>query len=249
MEIKVFKKLNKVKSDRQLVFFPYLGGHADSFSGLADMIGGDIEIWSFNLPGHGIDTKHELLQDINSVMDLCLQEINKILKKNCIFFGHSMGGIIAYFLTQSIFSTEKNLEKSITLILSACSTPAEFYGLNTSHLSDKELLEKLTTFDNIFDEILYERSLRDYFLPIFRADFKILESSSLCDIFPLDVPVYFLWGENDKIVTLDSVIKWSRYFSTEINLLPIKNAPHMFLHTQPRVIAQLIEGIVKGARP
>lgn len=243
MNTRLFQQLKKGKGEQQVIFFPYLGGHADNFYLLANSISEDIDIWSSNLPGHGKCFQREFLQDINSVVSLYTQEIQRIAKSNCIYFGHSMGGIIAYFLLQRLFASEENIAKPAALILSACPTPAEFRLLNTSRLSDKELLEELVAYDGMSEEILKEQCLLDYLMPIFRADFKILESSSLCNFLPLNIPVYFLWGENDRIVPVDSVIKWSKYFLTEINLIPVENGSHMFLEDKCLVVAEVIEKI------
>ncbi len=248
MHTQVFHQLKKGKGDQQLILFPYLGGHADSFSVLANSIREEIEIWSSNLPGHGRCTQGELLEDINSVVNLYVKKIQKICKPNCIYFGHSMGGIIAYFLAQHILSAEDNLVKPAAIILSACRTPAEFNRLNVPKLADGDLLAKLINYGGMSDEILKERSLLDYLMPIFRADFKILESSSLCSVSPLNIPVYFLWGENDKIVPIESVIKWSKYFSSEINLFPIRNVAHMFTQNQLKEVTHLIENIIDMSR-
>lgn len=247
MQNKLFQQLKKGTGAQQLIFFPYLGGHADNFITLAESLSTDFEIWSANLPGHGKCTELELLEDINSVINLYANEIKKIIKPNCIFFGHSMGGIIAYFLLHHLINVNNFIEeKTTTLILSACATPAEFKKLSISSLSDEELLNRFRTYSAIPGKILQDKSLLDYLIPIYRTDFKILESSSLCKVIPLSVPVYFLWGENDKIVAIDSVLKWSNYFTSQINLLPIKNASHMFIHEQCFIVKQVIEKIVLG---
>lgn len=246
MDKRIFRQLKLGEGKRQLICFPYLGGYANSFIELANTLSDDIEVWASNLPGHGGCTL-EPLQDIKSVLDLYYIELQAIIKPQSIFFGYSMGGIVAYFLAQRILDSEKYPTKSITLILTSCTTPCAFKMKNYSSLSNDKLIEHLISYDGIPNELINEESLLEYFLPVFRADFKILETSATHDFKPLDIPVYYLWGENDKIVSIDSVIQWSKYFGNEINMTPIENGAHMYIHDNVSVLAEHLEEIIKPA--
>ncbi|MEC5423609.1 alpha/beta fold hydrolase [Virgibacillus sp. C22-A2] len=160
-------------------------------------------VWAANPPGHG-GSNLEPLHDIRSLIGLYYEELQEIIKPQSVFFGHSMGGIVAYFLLQRMLDSTKHNIEGITLVLSACNTPKEFKTTNYSNLSDDKLIDHLLTYDGIPDELIHERNLLNFFLPVFRADFKILESSPMHDFTPLELPVYFLWGENDRIVPMES---------------------------------------------
>lgn len=241
MKHDVFYQL-KTGKDQQLVCFPYLGGYINSFSELAKALNEKVEVWSANSPGHG-GSASTPLQDIHSLVDLYFSELLKIIKSQCIFFGHSMGGVVAYFLAQKIFAADDYPIKPRAIVLSACNTPSYFRNKNISGLVDSDLIKHLMTYGGIPDEILEEKSLLSYFLPVYRADFMILETAALCDYKPLDIPVYFLWGEKDEIVSFDEVLKWSNYFTTEINLFPIENAPHMFVDGKTAVVTKHLDTI------
>lgn len=238
----VFQCLKERKTQQQLICFPYLGGYANVFLKLATILKEDIEVWSLNLPGHG-SSKEKSLEDINSVIDLSFQLLQPIAKSNYVFYGHSMGGIIAYFLTQRIMKEPQYLIKPSALILSASAPPSDFNDKKYSSLADPDLIAHIITYEGISKELIQEKSLLEYLLPIFRADFKILESSASCEFKPLDIPVYFFWGEADKIVSIDTAIKWSKYFSQNIKLIPIPNGRHLFVQDQVEYIAKQLESI------
>lgn len=241
MENKLFRILKAGNHTKwQLVCFPYLGGYANSFFRLANLLPNSIEVVAVNLPGHG-DCKNEPLKDINSVIDLCLREIGSIIKPNCVFLGHSMGGVIAYFLLQKM---KKSITTPKCLILSACNPPS-YFKTPYSNFASNELLEYLIYCGGIPTEILNEKKFLQEYLPVFRADFKILEDALLQKFKLLNIPAYFLWGENDKLVGVDLVSEWLNYFVNPIKIIPIKNGSHMFIQENPELITMCIKNIIK----
>lgn len=243
MNNKIFHQL-KEGYDKQLICFPYLGGYINSYFKLANYLSDKIEVWSSNPPGHG-SSSSEPLRDVHSLLDLYFCELKKIVKSPYILFGHSMGAIVAYFLAQKIFNSAQYPIKPTALVLSASNTPAYFDDKKISALPNDKLIERILIDGGIRDVIIKEKTLVEYFIPIYRADFMILESAAMLDYEPLDVPVYFLWGENDKIVSFDEIIKWSNYFINKINLIPVKNGNHMFIDDQTNTIAKKIDYIFK----
>ena len=242
MDNKVFYQLKQGTDRLQLICFPYLGGYINSFSQLIDELDDTIEVWGANLPGHG-SCRLELMTDIKSVVDLYYEKLRPIIKPNSVFFGHSMGGIVAYFLAARIFQSDDYAAKPRALILSACDVPSNFETKVHSTLPDDKLIELLISYDGISDELIHEKSLLAYFIPIYRADFKVIEDSAKRAFRPIDIPAYFLWGEEDKIAPLSSIVQWLNYFKNEIKIIPIKHAAHMFVHNYPAVVAGHLETI------
>lgn len=243
MKPELFQAFKSSNTDQQLICFPYLGGNANVFQGVATKISKKIDIIAANLPGHGT-FPGELIHDINSLIDLQYDALKKMIKSKTVFFGHSMGAITAYFLAQRIFNSDEYPSKPKALILSACSYPSSFHMKNYSNWSDADILHYLSAYEGIPEEVMKEKELLNYLLPIFRADFDILESSSKCDYRPLDIPVYYLWGENDKTVPIDSVNQWLKYFKSPMNLITIEQGSHMFIHQQEDIVTKKLEEIL-----
>lgn len=228
----------------QLILFPYLGGHVNAYVNLVNLIPNDIEILAVNPPGHG-GSSAPLLNDMDTLVDLYFQELEPLIQPGCVLFGHSMGGIVAYFLLQR-FLNAKNSLKPAVLILSACNTPADFSMKQYVNMPDSELLEHLMRYNMISNEFLREQCLLDHFIPLFRSDFMILESASHCNYKALEIPSYFLWGEYDTIVPMYAVIQWKKYFSQPINFIPIKGGDHMFIHEKAHLVMEKIVEIIKS---
>lgn len=225
------KYIYKLKDGSKLQMFcvPYLGGYMNSFSKLVNYINQDIEIWSFNSPGHG-NSSEKPLDDIDILVTLFYEELQNKIKLPYILFGYSMGAIIAYFLLQKIYKKNSDLKLPAAIVLCACNSPAYFYKQEIETWSDQQVLERLNSYQGIPDSILQEQSLLKYFLPVYRADFMILKSAAKCEYSPINVPAYYLWGNEDKVVSISEVYHWSNYFSNAINFSFIEGEGHMFIN-------------------
>ncbi|REK54687.1 MAG: thioesterase [Thermobacillus sp.] len=224
----------------QIICFPYLGGYANSFLNLADKLDDSYELWALNPPGHGSCRKPPA-EDMTALLDLIIGELKSILRPGGMLFGHSMGGMVAYFLAQRL--TESCHP---TLILSACTTPAE--TRRVSHLPDDRLIEHLASYGGIPQELMHERSLLHFFLPVFRADFKVLESASSLNRTPLACPAYLLWGGQDRIVPLSAMLRWTDYFSGVVHLVPVRDGGHMFISDNTEAVADILGRIGQKQR-
>jgi len=238
-----FLQLSTGSLAAQLFCFPYLGGYVNSYLPLIDVLQSGVNTWSFNLPGHGA-SRQPLMTHIDDVMQMCFSDIQSLLASDYIFFGHSMGSVIAYCLAQKIMQSEKNVPKPRALVLSAASPPDAFKDKQFSALSDDELIAKLVEYDGIPQELITETSLIKSFLPIFRADFKILESAVNQLFTPLDIPIYFLWGDTDRIVGIDQVLQWKPYFKQAIELIPIPGGTHFYVRDQATTTGRKLDDII-----
>lgn len=152
-----------------------------------------------------------------------------------------MGAIVAYFLLQKILFSEPRAIKPAALILSASLAPSYFSERQISGLTDHALLAHLQMYGGIPEEIIKEKSLIEYFLPTYRADFKILESAATSPYQPIECPVYYFWGEEDNIVSLKDALKWRSYFQSDIQFVSLAGASHMFIASKAYEIAKNIE--------
>src|SRR5699024_8389992 len=114
-----------------------------------------------------------------------------------------MGGVVVYFVAQKILQSEDSDVENIQLVLASCNPPNNFKDRNYSELFDDDLIDHLILYNGIPEELIHDRSLIEYFLPVFRADFTVLESASNEQWTPLPVSTHVLWGEYDPIVPLN----------------------------------------------
>lgn len=229
MELKTFYR-SREGSKGQLICFPYLGGYVNSFYEMVRSMSEDIEIWVANPPGH-FGSQLGLISDINELISVYYQDISKIIHSESVFFGHSMGGIVSYFLLERMIrNQDKILPK--TLILSASVAPSNFAKKQYSKLSDEDLIKQIQVYGGMPEAVLKDNELMEIMLPIFRADYEILESSAKASYKKIDIETHLLWGENDKAETIGSAMMWKDYLVQDLNITSIKNGEHMFIHNK-----------------
>lgn len=222
----------------QLICFPYLGGYGNSFYDIVHAMTEEIEIWVANPPGH-FGSELELISDINELTSVYYKEISKIIRANCAFFGHSMGGIVSFFLLDKmIFMQDKILPK--TLILSACAAPLSYFDKNYSKLSDIDLVQQLKKYGGMPDTVLNNYQLMEVMLPIFRADYSIIESSAKASYHKINIKTHLLWGENDYTETTSAVQLWKNYLIQDFKITPIQGGEHMYIHDKAEEVVEYI---------
>ena len=225
----------------QAICFPYLGGYANTYQKLAEMLDCNVELWAANPPGHG-GSKAALVEDIDELIDNYASEVVRIMRPGCVFFGHSMGGTIAYFLAQRLTGMQSSgAVAPKAVIISACGAPSVFKNSRISRLPDRGLIDQLMSYGAMPKEVLDEPEFLKTLLPVFRADYRVLESAAHKDLPPLNIPTYLLWGQKDDAVPISALLQWTRYLKCRPIIWPIKGAEHMFIHSMVEEVARYVE--------
>jgi external thioesterase TEII len=227
---------------QQLICFPFLGGYAASYYPLASSLPETIEVVAINPPGHGACQKPPL-QSMEEMVDLYYCSLKSVLKRHCIFFGHSMGAIVAFFLAHRVINSAECPVKPSALMISAVDSPDFFSRLHMTSESDETILKYLISIGGIPEELQAETALMKFFAPVFRADFAALETALVPQpLSQLEIPARLLFGSTDRSVAPASIHKWQDYFSqgaTEIRI----NGGHMFVMQNATDVARHIEDL------
>jgi external thioesterase TEII len=238
----VIQTLKRGTTPQQLVCFPFLGGYAGSYYPLASVLSDAIEIVAINPPGHGPCQKMPL-RSMKEMVDLYFDSLQSIVRQPCIFFGHSMGAIVAFFLAHRIMDSPEYRVKPAAIIVSAVNSPDFFARSQMTSRSDEEILEYLISIGGIHEELRRETELLNYLAPTFRADFTALESVVLPQPLPqLDLPARLLFGSADRSVTVESIQTWQEYFSQGTSEIRVDGG-HMFVTQNPVDVARHIEDL------
>jgi external thioesterase TEII len=238
----VVQTIRRGTAPQQLICFPFVGGYAGSYYPLASALSDAIEVVAINPPGHGSCQKAPL-QSIDEMIDLYFDGLKSILKRRCIFFGHSMGAIVAFFLAHRVMESPEYRVKPSALIVSAVNSPEFFAQLHMTSQSDDAIADFLMSVGGIPEELRRETELLKYLAPSFRADFAALESVVVPRPLPqLDIPSRLLFGSTDRSVSAGSIQKWQDYFSQGAREIRIDGG-HMFVTQKATDVARHIEDL------
>lgn len=228
----------------RLFCFPYAGGSAAVFNNWRRYLHKDIELNPLELAGRGKRIYDPLYENIGeAVEDIYTLIKSKLNEAPYAFFGHSMGGIIAYELVQKAVNLNNNQPRHLF-----------FSGRGAPHISDEdddpywrlpdeEFKEKILELGGTPKEFFEHPELLEVFLPVLKNDFKIAEeynhSGRIC---PLDVDISVFIGREEE-VTAEQMVGWKDHTR---GLCSIHYFPgnHFFIHVETKKILGIINHIL-----
>lgn len=231
---------NETASNR-LFCFHYAGGNAHIFYSWAKHVNSSIELVAIQLPGHGTRFTEPLLTNINPVIDSLGRQIEDYLDKPFFFFGHSLGGLIAYALTH--YLQKNSLSLPGCLFVSGKMPPHLTAGTTISHLSNLNFLEEAKKYNGVPQEALHNKEFLDVWLPILRADFQILETYTRPDDYKISCDLMALGGIDDTMVTPSGVDQWRHYTTAGFNSSFFPGG-HFFINTQYVQVIKMISNVI-----
>jgi surfactin synthase thioesterase subunit len=107
-----------------IIMLPFSGGNAYSYIDIIKCLPAEINVLCPELPGRGILSDRPLIKNIDDLADHILLHYlrHTDLNRPYIFFGHSMGALLAYLLTCKILS--KGWPAPLHLCVSGCGGPS-----------------------------------------------------------------------------------------------------------------------------
>ncbi|WP_197034784.1 thioesterase II family protein [Glycomyces sp. NRRL B-16210] len=241
--------LRPSETGRQIVMFPFLGGFGASYNRLVKELSGDWDVWTVNPPGHGPSTEPPYRRLV-SLVDRYLTALRDVLRPDAVFFGHSMGGVVAYHVMLAMAARPSFEGRRPTdLVLSACRGPRRLQIAGNATLPERELLERLLAFGAIPAEVAEDRSLIDLFLPAFRADYQVLEDARRMPVATLDVRARLVLGSNDPQAPASSSAEWQEHLAEPIRTHVLDGEEHMFVLSATGKLDRIFAELRDAAMP
>ena len=192
----------------RLFCFPYAGGGASVYRLWQDQLPSQIEVCAIQLPGRENRINEKPFLRIQSLAKELTRVIQPYLDRPFSFFGHSMGSLIAYELTQQINQKYARLPQH--LMVSARRAPHLPDPDSPLHqLPENQFLEAVQQrYNSVPDIVLQEKELRVLFIPLLRADFEKAETYRPTYIDSLSCPIIAFGGLTDDRASEDEMMAW-----------------------------------------
>lgn len=233
-----FANLNEIQhSIPTLVCFPYLGGNAYVYLNIAKELSGAVNVISASPPGH-FGSSQPLINNFDELLDTYFKELEKLELHNYAIFGHSMGAVISYYLTELILNDGK-MSKPQLLVLSGSEPPNCFTEINDLNISDEDIInfsERYGVFEYKIEEI-WE------FVPligsILKSDFGHLLQAKKRAHSSIDIDTLIFHGQDDHIVSRDNIELWGSYVAHK-DIIEFPDAKHIFVSSHSIDISNCI---------
>lgn len=223
----------------RLFCFSYAGGNAVSFMEWQSALHPDVTVCAVQLPGRGArfhETPYSRLQEL---IEALAREIGGMGDLPCAFFGHSLGGLLAFELAR--YHRRRGLMQPQHLFVSGCHAPRHRVASTGMHLlADDALIARLAEYRGTPSEILAHRELMELVLPTIRADFSLVENYRYeRDPILLGMPVTVLAGKFDSIESADQVEGWQEETTGHCRVQWF-DGDHFFLHPRQQDVIDCI---------
>jgi len=220
-----------------LYCLPFAGGNALSYRALPTYIADNIDLRMLELPGRNKKIREPLATNIDDLVDVLFQEIKAELTSTYALFGHSMGALLVYLLTQRIEA--EGLLPPLHLFCSGRRAPSVSTDKIPRHLLPKqEFLAHLDKLGGIPDEVRRHEELMDFFEPIIRADLQANDTYQYLKVPPLNQPMTVLYGLQDEETPPHHILPWQQETRLPVAIKPYPGG-HFFIFDHLPQLGQL----------
>jgi medium-chain acyl-[acyl-carrier-protein] hydrolase len=227
----------------RLFCFPYAGGGSLIFREWCQELAPDIEVYAIQLPGRESRLQEPAFNRLQALVEELSQGILPYLNKPFVFFGHSMGGLIAFEVTRRLRQW------------GLCPMHLFISGARAPHLPDldppihnlpqMEFIKELRRFNGTPAAILENAELMELLLPTLRADFAVLETYTYTPEASLPCPLTVFGGLQDEIVTQDELKAWKEHTNQTFSLQMLPGN-HFFLQQERARLLKFISLTLEG---
>jgi medium-chain acyl-[acyl-carrier-protein] hydrolase len=229
----------KSGASRRLFFFPYAGGGPAAFSAWCGALPKSIEGWIAHYPGRGSRFNEPLINEIPQLVERLARAIEPFLEKPFSFFGHSLGGLIAFELARDL---RRRNHPPDSLFISACAAPhLPRVHPRIHRLPDAEFIAELKDMSGIPSELTQSGEAMSLLLPVLRADFQAFENYVHVPDEPLSCPITVFGGSNDPRANRKEIEAWS-FHTTAAFTSFLFSGDHFFLHNAKDPMLAVLSG-------
>ena len=218
----------------RLFCFAHAGGGASMFARWGMELPSWVEVVGCQLPGREERLREPAIERMEPLLDAIAPELEQRLDLPFAFFGHSLGGWVAFGLARRLQDAGGPLPKRF--FASSSRAPHLPSRLPPIHaLPDADFIAELQRrYDSFPAVILAEPDLRDMFLRVMRSDFTLFETTTYEAEPPLDCPITAFGGQADSIVTRVDIEPWSLQTAGDFQFRHLPGGHH-YLREQPRL--------------
>lgn len=214
----------------RLFCIPFAGADASIFRTWAERLPAAVEVLPIQLPGRGKRFRDAPITRMEPLRERMLDALLPLCRRPFAFFGHSMGGLIAFELTR--FMERTHIARPAFVMISGCAPPRARIRRSRprllSSMPDRQLIAELSMMNGTPREILENPEYFRLFAPTIRADFELAESATFESGETLKCPILGFSGTNDVQAPPDVMLHWRAFTSGYFDLILIPG-DHFFL--------------------
>lgn len=220
----------------RLICFPYAGGSASYFFPVSAALRPDVEVLAVQYPGRQDRRTEPVVKDLDDLAD---QLADVLPAGPAVFFGHSMGSVLAY-------EVARRWERRGTVLThfyaSGRRAPTLLRDDDDVHTrGDEAILEELGELGGPGTAMLSDPELLDLVMPAIRGDYQAIETYRHKPGPPLSCPLTAMTGDSDPRVSLDEARAWGTLTTGPFELR-VYPGGHFYLAEQSAAVLDTLRG-------
>ncbi|WP_217554347.1 thioesterase II family protein [Streptomyces sp. GbtcB6] len=228
-------------SSATLVCFPHAGGAASSFVPLSRALAPEVEVVAVQYPGRQDRRQDPPAESIEELADAVFGALGPELPRDCAFFGHSMGAVVAFEVARR-YERRPDTAGPVRLFASARRAPSLRRDDRVHLRGDAGIIAELRRLSGTDQALLADEELMAMLLPALRADYRAIETYRLA---PQDArigcPITVLVGDADPVATIEDATAWRAHSTSDVDVRVLPGG-HFYLDGQSDAVAREIRG-------
>lgn len=220
--------------DRRLRLFclPHAGGAASAYAGWGGPLGDDVDVLPIQLPGREGRVGEPRHRDMADLVDRLADELGPHLRPPYAFYGHSMGGLVGYALTETL--TARGGPLPDRLLIGAYPAPDQHrFMAQVPDMSVDDLADLLRRIGGMSELLLRYPAWRDAAVALARDDLLVCHSYAPGPT-PVPCDLHAFAGDRDPLMTLAEAAGWVRHTGGRFRLHRVPGG-HFFVRDAPEV--------------
>lgn len=190
-----------------VICFSFAGGSAAAFREWVPALDRTMALWGVQLPGRDNRYHEPFLTRTDAIVSALLPLVEPLLEKPTLFFGHSLGALLAYELAMSLQDSGRS---GIDHLIVSGKRPPHLPPFEaTFHLERDQFIAKLRSYGGTPELVLRDPELIEMFLPRLKADAQIIDTYAYRARGLLHCPILALGGDSDNLAPTADLLKWA----------------------------------------
>jgi surfactin synthase thioesterase subunit len=225
----------------RLVCFPHAGGSASFYFPVSQTLAPVAEVLTLQYPGRQDRRAEKGLESVDELSDHIVEALAPYTDRPLVFFGHSMGAILAYEVARRL---ERQGVVLRHLFASGRRAPSRHRAESVHTRDDDGIVAELMTLSGTDAAVLGDEEILRMVLPAIRSDYRAIETYRHAGDVRVSCPVTVLAGDDDPRVTLPEAADWSAHTSAGCELRVFRGGHFFLTRHQPEINALIRETLV-----
>ena len=229
-----------------LYCLPHAGGNAALYRNWRACLPESISLNLITLPGRLERWQQAMPDSMPALVTQLADQLAPDINVPWAIFGHSMGAVVAHELILEL--QRRGKPAPLLLAVSAREAP-QFHQPGTLHQqSDRQLCDELLRLGGTQPALLEIAEMRDFILPVMRADYALIEGWELSDRQPLSCPIAAFVGRDDPELDENAARGWAQWTDAGFTLDSFAGGHFYFNHQPQPVINRLVAHVQRIQR-